>query len=179
MGKPKLEELVPGDGIDVLVDSQLELLEAEMARQDEAMKTRASAASTRSAVLIGASAVLSGVEFATSSWSALITGAALALYLAAAVLGLVSVRSKVGREPLLPAIVREYAEYATVSMRRELLLARLRAHAHSVDNLAERHRLLVWGFWALAVAWVLAAAGTVLGIVEVSPPSVTEIRIVE
>lgn len=179
MGKPPLAELVPGDGVEDLVDSQLELLEAEASRQEEAMVARGSASSTRSAVLIGASAVLAGAEFASSSWNAVLTGTTLMLYLTAAVLGLISARSKVGVEPALPAIVREYAAYATISLRRELLLARLRSHALAVDNLATRHTLLVWGFWILAVAWVLAAAGTIMGAFDHAPPSAVDIRIVE
>lgn len=174
-----IESLVPGDGIEDLLPAQCELIEAELERQESAMKTRTSAASTRSAVLIGASAFLAGAEFASSSWSAVTTGAALALYLAAAVLGLISARSKVGREPALPRIVAEYAAFATISMRRELILGRLRSHALAVRNLGERHTLLVVGFWLLAAAWALAATGSVLGLTAEAPTSVTEIRIVD
>jgi hypothetical protein len=178
---PKLtpEDRVPGAGVERLQPSQLDVLESQLDRQEDSMAARVSASSTRSAVLIGASAVLAGAELASSSWSAWFTGGALALYLVAAVLGLASARSKVGREPLLPDIVSEYAEFATVSLRRELVLARMRSHAVAVHNMAGRHRLLVLGFWALALAWVLAATGTAWGLLEDAPSTVQEIRIVE
>lgn len=179
MGKATAEERVSGDGVERLQPSQLTILEAQLARQEDAMVARVSSSSTRSAVLIGSSAVLAGAELATSSGSVWFTAGALGLYLLAAVLGLSSARSKVGREPLLPEIVAEYAEHSTVSLRRELVLARMRAHAVAVHNMAGRHRLLVLGFWALALAWVLAATGMAWGLMDDPPTPVQEIRIVK
>lgn len=179
VGSVTPKDLVPGAGVEDLLPGQLDLIEAQLDRQEDAMAGRVSASSTRSAVLIGASAVLAGAEFATSPWSPWLSGAALALYLGAAIFGLSSAQSKVGVEPLLPAIVAEYAENATISLRRELVLARLRSHAMAVHNLAGRHQMLVIGFWVLGAAWALAAAGTVWGLMEDTPTQITEIRIVK
>lgn len=166
------------EGLDELVPSQLEVLEAQLDRQESAMTGRFSNASTRAAVLIGASAALGGTELVTSSGNPIISTFSLLLYLLAAVCGLVAMRSTLTKQPDLTRIMTEYAVAKTVSMRQSLLGSRLDSIEVSRVRLLHRHRWLVVGFALLVCAWVASGAGTIYGLANPTevPPTVISIE---
>jgi hypothetical protein len=168
-----------GQGVKDLVTSQFDLLEPQLLRQETTMASRLTSVSTRATVLVGASAVLGGAELVTGSGRPEWTIISMALYALAALTGLAATRSRKGEEPDLPLIVAEYAEYKTISMRRELLLARLKSHDTAVAHLNNRHTFLVIGYVLLGIAWVSSGVGTAIGLMTDSPEPPTEIRIVE
>jgi len=170
---------VTGVGVKELLPGQLEILEDQLGRQESAMATRMSSASTRATVLIGASAVLGGTELVTASGQVGWTILSIVLYAGAAVAGLAAARSTKGEEPDLPVIIQEYATFKTISLRRELLLARLKSHDKSVVGLNGRHRWLALGFVVLAAAWISSGIGTAIGAADETPPQPTEIHIVQ
>jgi hypothetical protein len=170
---------VTGVGVKELLPGQLEILEGQLERQESAMANRLSSASTRATLLIGASAVLGGTELVTASGELGWMIVSLVLYGLAAVAGLAAARSTKGEEPDLPVIVQEYASFKTISLRRELLLARLKSHDKSVVGLNGRHGWLVFGFVVLAAAWISSGIGTAIGASDKTTPPPTEIRIVE
>lgn len=166
-------------GIRMLDDDQLELLETQLARQEDQMAGRSAAAATRAAILIGVSAVLGGTELVTSSGVPWLSAASLFLYLAAAILGLLATRSRLQREPFLETMVPKYFEYSTITLRRALLLSRLDAHAESRKQINQRHNLLVVGFVALLAAWISSASSTTYAFFQPDPDKPVRIEIVE
>ncbi|WP_159499401.1 hypothetical protein [Microbacterium sp. 18062] len=167
----------PAPGIEDLVGSQLDVLDAQIERQEKAMDVRLSNTSTRAAVLIGASGVLGGTELVTSSGNPWISGISLTLYLGAALCGLFAMRSRMSKQPGLPGLIAEYATAKTISLRRGLLATRLASHERARTVLNGRHGWLVGGFIVLVAAWIASGAGTIYGLVNPQPEAPTIIQI--
>ncbi|MGN6128414.1 MAG: hypothetical protein ACTHON_17800 [Humibacter sp.] len=165
--------------IDELLPAHLAILEAELSRLEDASTRRQTSAGTRSNLLIGASAVLGGTALIVVPGVTWLSSLSLALYLAAALIGLWSFRSRMGREPNLPVLITEYSSFKSVSMRRALLLSRLEAHEVAVSQLNSRHRWIVTGFLVLALAFVSSGVATAVNAVNPPAHSPTEIRIVK
>lgn len=162
--------------VKLLLPEQLDLLEAQLSRQEDSMRGRLSATSARANVLIAASALLGGAGVVTAAAAPWLAGGGLAAYLLAAICGVVASRSRMGREPDLVDSIKEFAEYSTISLRRDLILRRLQAHDGSVKQLSSRHRWLVAGVVFIALAWSATAGSTVVGI---ATPSIDRPLIVE
>lgn len=156
--------LEPVEGLADLVSSQLDLLENQLERQEAAMTGRLSNSNTRAAILIGVSGALGGTELVISSGSFWISAVSLTLYLIAAGCGLAAMSSRLTEQPDLPALIGEYADAATVSLRQSILSSRLTSHERSRTQLSERHRWVVRGFVVLMLAWLASGAGTIYGL---------------
>ncbi len=169
--KRQVEEPVPSVVREIarLRPDQLDLLESELVRQEEAMTSRGQAASTRANVLLGASAVLGGAELVTVSGLSWLTAASLLLYLLAALAGLMASRSRMGKQPSLPWAVHGFVAFTTISLRRDLFLGRLRAQQASVQAINRRHRWLVGGVIVLSLAWASSAAGVTWAMTHPQP----------
>jgi len=160
-----------------LLPVQLDLLEAQLERQEAAMTGRVSNSNTRAAILIGASGVLGGTELVTASGNPWISGGTLILYLLAALSGLRVMRSRLGEQPDLPGTIVEYATIRAVWLRRSLLASRISSHEKSRTQLNHRQVWLTLGFLLLVLAWTASGVGTIYGITHPQPVNPTVIQI--
>lgn len=140
---------------------QVPLLEEEVLRDRDRVANRQEASSTRAAVLIGAAGVLGGTELVTASGSPAFAAISLALYLVAAILGLIALRPKNVSEVDPRSLVNSSTERSKLGIQRSILASNILAFEAEVGSLKNRAKFLTWGFIFLAAAWAISGVGVV------------------
>jgi hypothetical protein len=139
-------------------DDHLALLEAELFRLRASTNQKLTNTYTKATVLVGATGILGSVTVAATDANAYVLAADLALYIAAAVLGIMALRTKRGDEVDLAAIVAGGSAKTEVSLRRSIIASNFRSHLDYESSLAERSRAVTVGFALLASAFLIFSA---------------------
>lgn len=161
--------------------SNLDLLHDEVLRQRESMARKMSNTYTRATILVGAAGVLGGTSIVAGASAETLAVAllSLALFAAAAVLGLVALRPLSGDEVDVEALISETAKYTSDDLKRAIISSNLHAHGEYERSLQRRTRTIVVGFIALSLAWGVTATANAFQLLMPPAPPPIQVEIVE
>lgn len=161
--------------------SNLDLLHEEVLRQRESMARKMSSTYTRATILVGAAGVLGGTSITTGATRETLAVAllSLALFAAAAVLGLIALRPLSGDEVDVEAMIAGTTKYKSDDLKRAVISSNLHAHEDYERSLSSRTRTIVAGFIALSLAWGVTAGANAFQLLMPLEPTPIQVEIVE
>ena len=147
-------------------ERRLDLLLEEIFRQRELMGRKVASVYTRGTVLVGAAGVLGGASVTVSSaldmaWIALI---GLSLYAVAAIFGLLTILPMSGAEVDIEAMDEGSRSMNPFDLKQAILDSNIAAFNGYEETVKRRTTLVVIGFAALSLAWVVSAGANAIGI---------------
>lgn len=158
-------------------DSHLELLQDEILRQRSLTNEKLANTYTKATVLVGATGVLGSVTVTATGPSTLVLIVDLILYAAAAVLGIISIRTKRGSEVSVEAMVIGAAEKTDAALQRSLIASNFASYLDYERSLAERSRAVTAGFILLVSAFLVFSGDKVAEVISPQAPLPTHIII--